>query len=307
MFGFVFQLILGIICIRWETGRQIFECLGKKVETFLIYSRDGASFVFSSELVDKDIFAFAIMPTIFFFSFCISILYYLGAMQWFVLKLGWILQSVVGTTVCESVTAAANIFLGMSESPLLIRPYIKYLTYSEVHSIMTSGFATVSGTVFAAFIAYGAEPSNLITASVMAAPAALCFSKLFYPETEESKTTTSNIQMEKSEDTSVVDAATNGANIAISLVLGIIANLIAFVSFVAFVNGVLTYLGMLVGIEELTLKLIFSKIFMPLAYMLGVAWKDCENVSELIATKMIINEFVAFERLGQMKDLLEVS
>lgn len=163
IFGFIFQFILGIICIRWETGRQIFECLGKKVETFLIFSRDGAAFVFSDYLVDMNIFAFSVMPTIFFFSFCISILYYLGAMQWFITKLGWVLQTVIGTTVCESVTASANIFLGMSESPLLIRPYIKDLTHSEIHSIMTSGFATVSGTVFAAFINYGADPANLIT------------------------------------------------------------------------------------------------------------------------------------------------
>lgn len=156
------------------------------------------------------------MPVIFFFSFSISVLYYWGAMQWIIAKLGWILQSILGTTVCESVAAAGNIFLGMTETPLLIGPYIKvsaemrcvdqqinksffqHLTASEMHAIMCSGFATVSGTVLAAYISYGAEPAHLITSSVMAAPAALCFSKLFYPETEESKTRSDNLQMEKS-------------------------------------------------------------------------------------------------------------
>lgn len=142
----------------------------------------------------------------------------------------------------------------------------------------------------------------------MAAPAALCLSKLVWPETEESKTTTDNIQIEESTDSSVLDAASNGAQIAIGLVLGIVANLIAFVSFVAFLNGLISWFGMLVGFEELSLKWVFRQMFMPLAYMLGVKWEDSGYVSELIATKMIVNEFVAFERLGEFKNqtLLEV-
>lgn len=197
--GVTFQFLLGLFCIRWEVGRSIFSCIGDKVATFLNYSAEGAAFVYGDFIVRKEaVFAFAVLSVIYFFSFFISILYYLGSMQWVVLKLGWILQSILGTTVCESVIAAANIFLGMSESPLLIRPYIKDLTHSEMHSVMTSGFATVSGTVLAAYISFGAQPAHLITASVMAAPAALCFAKLIYPETEESKTRSDNIQMEKS-------------------------------------------------------------------------------------------------------------
>lgn len=160
---------------------------------------EGASFVFGKFLViEENVFAFSALPTIFFFSLCISVLYYLEAMQWVLLKMGWILQSILGTTVCESVNAAGNIFLGMSEGPLIIKPYIKLLTESEIHSIMVSGFATVSGTVLAAYISFGAEAQHLITASVMAAPASLFFSKLIFPETEESKTSSGNIQMEKS-------------------------------------------------------------------------------------------------------------
>ncbi|XP_055535811.1 solute carrier family 28 member 3 [Wyeomyia smithii] len=298
--GVIFQFLLGLFCIRWEVGRSIFSCIGDKVATFLNYSADGAVFVYGEFIVrEAAVFAFAVLSVIYFFSFCISILYYLGAMQWIVLKLGWVLQSILGTTVCESIISAANIFLGMGESPLLIRPYIKDLTYSEIHAIMSSGFATVSGTVLAAYISFGAEPAHLITASVMAAPAALCFAKLIYPETEESKTRSDNIQMEKSTDSSVLDAASNGASIATALVLGIIANLIAFVSFIAFLNGILAWLGTLIGLEDVSLENIFGAIFRPLAFVMGVPWDESYYVGKLIGTKTIINEFVAYQRLGE--------
>lgn len=197
--GFTLQLLLGILCIRWDVGRTVFKCFGDRVVTFLSYALEGSTFVFGKFLVsDQYTFAFATLPTVFYFSFIISILYYLGTMQWLLKNLGWTLQSILGTTVCESINAAGNIFLGQTESPMLIRPYIRYLTHSEIHTIMVSGFATVSGTTLAAYISYGAEPYHLITASVMAAPASLFFSKLFYPETEESMTSSENIKMEKS-------------------------------------------------------------------------------------------------------------
>jgi pyrimidine nucleoside transport protein len=173
--------------------------LSDKTLTFLLYSREGASFVFGNYLVNEtEVFAFSVLPTIFFFSLCISVLYYLGVMQRILMNLGWILQSILGTTVCESINAAGNIVLSMCESPLLIRPYIKSLTNSELHAIMVSGFATASGTAFVAFISFGAEAQHLITASVMAAPASLFVSKLFYPETERTLTSSDNIQLERS-------------------------------------------------------------------------------------------------------------
>lgn len=196
--GITCQFILGVLCIRWSVGRSIFDCIGNKTATFLSFADEGSRFVYGDTIISEGVFAFAILSVIFFFSFFISILYYMGVMQWIVMKLGWVLQQLLGTTVCESVTAAANIFLGMSESPLLIRPYIKILTASEIHSIMVSGFATVSGTVLAAYLSFGASPAHLITSSVMAAPATLAISKLYMPETEESKTTSDNIQLEKS-------------------------------------------------------------------------------------------------------------
>ncbi|XP_055837691.1 solute carrier family 28 member 3 isoform X2 [Episyrphus balteatus] len=296
--GILCQFVLGLVCIRWEVGRKIFECLGNKVATFLKYSEEGSRFVYGERIINDSVFAFATLPVIFFFSFFISILYYLGTMQWIVLKLGWILQEILGTTVCESVNSAANIFLGMSESPLLIRPYIKLLTASEMHSIMVSGFATVSGTVLAAYMSFGASPAHLITSSVMAAPATLAFSKLYLPETEESKTKSSNMQLQKSEDSSLLDAASNGASQAIPIIMGIIANIVAFVAFVSFLNGVVNWLGYLVGLNDIDFEWIFSKIFIPLAWAMGIPWKDCDLIAKVIASKTIINEFVAYERLG---------
>lgn len=142
-------------------GRTVFQWIGDKVAQFLNFSQAGASFVFGDFLVhDKAVFAFAALSSIFFFSSCISVLYYLGCLQWTLLKMGWILQSIMGTTTCESVNAAASIFLAMSESSLIIRPYIKLLTVSETHAIMVSGFATVSGSVLAAFISFGVQPEH---------------------------------------------------------------------------------------------------------------------------------------------------
>ncbi|EDV59430.1 solute carrier family 28 member 3 [Drosophila erecta] len=297
--GITCQFLLGIFCIRWEVGRKIFECIGNKVATFLDYGTDGAEFVFGDFLVKNNVFAFAILPVIFFFSFFISILYYMGTMQWVVVKLGWILQQILGTTVCESVTAAANIFLGMSESPLLIRPYINKLTKSEIHTIMVSGFATVSGTVLAAYLSFGASAAHLITSSVMAAPATLAISKLYMPETEESQTSSDKIELEKSQDSSLLDAASSGASNAVPIVLGIIANIVAFVAFIAFLNGLVSWFGYLVGLEDIDFEWIFSKLFIPLVWAMGVPKQDCDIIAKVVATKTIINEFVAYERLGQ--------
>uniref|UniRef100_A0A182TTA4 Sodium/nucleoside cotransporter n=1 Tax=Anopheles melas TaxID=34690 RepID=A0A182TTA4_9DIPT len=266
--GLFVQALLGLICIRWDVGRAIFSCIGAKVDTFLSYSSVGAGFVYGDALINQyAVFAFAVLSVIYFFSFFISVLYYLGAMQWVVLKLGWILQSLMGTTVCEGIMAAANIFLGMSETPLIIRPYVKDLTHSELHSVMASGFATVSGTVLAAYISFGASPGHLVTANT---------------------------------DSSVVDAACNGASSATSLILGIIANLIAFVSFVAFCNGVLAWLGMLVGVDGVSLEWFCGYIFRPLAFVMGVSWKDSEHVGQVIGIKTVVNEFVAYQRLGEL-------
>ncbi|XP_018369850.1 PREDICTED: solute carrier family 28 member 3 isoform X2 [Trachymyrmex cornetzi] len=300
IWGLILQFILGLITLRWPVGRSIFQCVSAKVATFLNYAKSGSKFVFSEDIVNKGVFAFTVVPVIFFFNFIVQIMCYLGAMQWIIMKLGWILQSIMNTTLCESFVAVANPFIGMSESPLLIKPYLNQLTSSELHAVISSGFSTVSGTVLAAYISFGAKPAHLITASIMSAPTSLAYSKLFYPETEQSLTKSENIKLEKSSESSILDAATNGALAAIPIVLGIIANIVAFVSFIAFLNGILSWFGSLVGYEQLSLEIILAKIFMPLSWIMGVPWEHCEDVGMLIGMKTIVNELVAYQRMGEL-------
>ncbi|KAL7305259.1 hypothetical protein TKK_0002396 [Trichogramma kaykai] len=302
VWGMILQFAFGLFTIRWSVGRIIFKCMSDKVATFLDFAHAGASFIYSEQLVNQGIFAFSALPVIFFCSFFVQVLYYWGIMQVVITKIGWLLHIVMGTTVCESMNSAANTFIGMTESPLLIKPYLNSLTGSEIHAIMCSGFATVSGTVLAAYIKFGANPAHLVTASLMSAPAALCFSKLFYPETEKSATTFKNIKLEKSQDTSVIDAATKGALAAIPLVLGIIANIIAFVSATAFLNAVLAWFSSLVGYEGITFEWVLSKVFMPLSWLMGVPWSECEDVGHLIGLKTVVNEFIAYQKLGELKE-----
>ncbi|KAH8320784.1 hypothetical protein KR067_009970 [Drosophila pandora] len=298
--GILAQLLLAILCLRWEFGRAVFQCMGEKVTTFLSFARFGARFVYGDRIVDEFVFAFAILAVVFFFSVVTSILYYLGWMQAFLGVLGSLLQSTVGTTTCESVNAVGNIFLGMSESPLMIRPYINVLTVSELHSICVCGYATVAGSVLGAFVSFGANPAYLIAASVMAAPSALAFSKLFYPETEESQTRADNIKLSKSEDQSILDAAASGAQNAMLIVLGIVANIIAFLAIVFFFNAVVQWIFELLDISDVTLLVILSKMFWPVAFIMGVPLKDCSIIGLVIAEKSLINEFVGYKHLGEL-------
>ncbi|CAG5053190.1 unnamed protein product [Parnassius apollo] len=300
--GLLLQFIFGLLFIRWSSGRLALQCFSDKVATFLSYGVDGATFVFGELLVRTEgVFAFSTLPVIFFFSMLVEVLFFWGALQWFCLKLGHMLRVATSTTVCESVIAVANVFLGQSESVLIIKPYLSVLTPSEIHVVMASGFATVSGTILAAYIAFGAEPAHLVTASVMSAPAALCFAKLVLPETRRSLTTVHNIQPVQTEDQSTLSAATRGATNGISLILNIIANLVAFVAFIAFVNGVLSYCGGLLGNPDINLEWIFGKIFIPLCWLMGVPWEECEHVGSLVGLKTVVNEFVAYQRMGEMK------
>lgn len=303
--GVSLQFVLGLLILRWPLGREVFECMSDKVATFLNFTSAGSSFVFGDLATEEpSIFAFATLPVILFFSFCIQILYYYGAMQTIVIKLGWFLQVTIGTTACESVNAAANIFLGMTEAPLLIKPFIPDMTKSELHAVLTGGFATIAGSVLAAYISFGVDPVHLISASVMNAPAALALSKLFYPETEESKTNADNIKIEKGKEANMLHAATVGVTNAIPLVVNIGANLVAFMAFIEMINHVFDWSCTMVGFEQDTCSLesLFGVIFMPLAWVMGVEWDKCDEVGELVGLKITVNEFVAYSKLADMRD-----
>lgn len=224
LWGLSLQFSLGMFVLRTQFGRDLFNVFGDKITTFLNYTNHGSSFIFGylvtgvfdnkisipiynetlnetivlqfSLPIQAGIFAFKMLPVILFFSFFISILYYYGVMQALVVKAGWLLQVIIGTTAAESLNAAANIFLGMTEAPLVIKPYVPMMTKSELFAVMTGGFATIAGSVMAAYINFGVNASHLLTASVMAAPSALGYSKLFYPETEVSKTKAGEMNLE---------------------------------------------------------------------------------------------------------------
>ncbi|XP_050738242.1 sodium/nucleoside cotransporter 1-like [Eriocheir sinensis] len=301
--GMGLQFILGLMILRWPLGKAVFQCAGDKVSAFLAFTDAGSGFVFGKLVSEQHIFAFQVLSVILFFSFFIQILYYYGAMQWVVLKLGWLLQVSIGTTACESVNAAANIFLGQTEAPLLIKPYIPLMTKSELHAVMTGGFATIAGSVLAAYISFGVDASHLLSASVMSAPAALAYAKLFYPETKQSKTSFKDIQIVKGDEANWLHAAMVGVTNAIPLVANIAANLIAFYAFIAFCSSIFDWGCTLAGAEAgvCSLESLFGWIFMPLAWVMGVDWVECDLVGELIGLKTIVNEFVAYAKLSEMK------
>uniref|UniRef100_A0A8C5GRR8 Sodium/nucleoside cotransporter n=1 Tax=Gouania willdenowi TaxID=441366 RepID=A0A8C5GRR8_GOUWI len=299
--GLGLQFCIGLFVIRTQPGFIAFEWLGKQVQTFLNYTIAGSSFVFGPELTAK-VFAFQALPIVVFFSSVMSILYFLGVMQWLILKISWVMQITMGTSATETLSVAGNIFVGQTEAPLLIRPYLQDMTKSEIHAVMVGGFATIAGSVMGAFISFGIDPSSLISASVMAAPCALALSKLSYPETEESAfTSEKNIKVACGYEQNILEAASNGASASIGLVANIAANLIAFLAILEFINNALSWFGGMVGFPEITFELLCSYVFMPVAFMMGIPYDESFTVAELIGTKLFLNEFVAYEKLATLK------
>ncbi|XP_048451153.1 solute carrier family 28 member 3-like isoform X7 [Rhincodon typus] len=265
------QLISVIGLLLFILFLFIFSKRPKKI--FLNYADAGSKFLFGATYTDH------------FFAF----------------KIGWIMQISMDTSPTESLVAAGNIFVGQAESPLLIRPYISDLTKSEIHSVMTSGFATIAGSVLGAYVSFGIPAAHLLTASVMSAPAALAVAKLFWPEEEVPKITTkTNLKLDKGEAKNIIEAACLGAFASIGLVANIAVNLIAFLALLAFLNAVLSWLGNMFDEPRLSFELICSYVFMPLAFIMGIDWNDSFMVGELLGVKTFFNEFVAYEKLSSL-------
>ena len=291
--GLGLQFILAIFILKTPFGLAIFEWLGNTVKTFLDYSDVGAKFVFG-ETFQEHFIAFKVLPTIIFFASFIAILYHYGILPRVVGMISWIMMRTMKTSGAETLSCASNIFVGCTEAPLMIKPYIKSLTLSELHAIMTGGFATIAGGVMAAYIAMGISPTHLISASVMSAPAALAISKIMYPETNKSETKGEEILEIKSPYTNAIDAATNGALEGLKLSLNVGAMLIAILGLVALINGILGAIGQPLGLSCLSLELIFSYLLAPVAWLMGVPWQDCLQVGILLGKKTILNEFIAY-------------
>ncbi|NXG86284.1 S28A1 protein, partial [Stercorarius parasiticus] len=299
--GLGLEFLFGLFVLRTSPGVQAFQWLGDQIQYFLSYTTAGSSFVFGNTLIEE-VFAFQTLPIVVFFSCVMSILYYLGVMQWLIVKISWLLQVSMGTTPTETLSVAGNIFVGQTEAPLLIRPYLADMTRSEIHAVMTGGFSTIAGSVMGAYISFGIDAASLIAASVMAAPCALAMSKLVYPEVEESKFKgKASIRLSSGEEQNILEAASNGAAASVGLVANIAANLIAFLAVLEFINAALRWLGEMVDIEGLSFQVICSYVLMPVAFLMGADWADSPLVAELLGIKIFLNEFVAYQQLATYK------
>uniref|UniRef100_A0A8C6TKW8 Sodium/nucleoside cotransporter n=1 Tax=Neogobius melanostomus TaxID=47308 RepID=A0A8C6TKW8_9GOBI len=282
--GLGLQFCIGLFVIRTQPGFAAFEWLGEQVKIFLDYTKAGSRFVFGDLI---DIFAFQALPIIVFFSSVMSILYFLGVMQWLILKISWVLQITMGTSPTETLSVAGNIFVGQVQSYSLRFRTLSYPCRNDW------GFATIAGSVMGAFISFGIDASALIAASVMAAPCALAFSKLSFPETEKSVSKSKqNIKMDCGDEGNILEAASNGASASIGLCANIAANLIAFLAILEFINKSFSWFGGM---------LICSYVFMPVAFMMGIPYKESFTVAELLGTKLFLNEFVAYEKLSALR------
>ncbi|XP_046373166.2 solute carrier family 28 member 3-like isoform X2 [Haliotis rufescens] len=299
--GFTLQFYFAVLILKWDIGYRVFYFLGKEIQKFLAFTDFGSKFVFGDKYTDH-IFAMKVLPVIIFFSCFISILYYLGTMQFIIGNIAFVMKSLLGTTAAESLCAAGNIFVGQTEAPILIRPYLNVMTRSELHAVMVGGFATIAGSVLAAYVSFGVPAEHLLCASVMNAPCALAVSKLLHPETETSKLEDiDDLEQEDNDNKprNFLEAAAAGASTSICLVANITANLIAFLALLAFVNAVLSWFGAFVCFPQLSFEKICSYVFMPVAYLMGVEWKDAGVVGELVGIKTFLNEFVAYKELAK--------
>ncbi|MGG6293588.1 NupC/NupG family nucleoside CNT transporter [Leptolyngbya sp. AN02str] len=299
LWGLALQLIFALLILRTSIGLAIFQWLGGVVTAFLDFSDAGASFVFGENFRDF-FFAFKVLPTIVFFSAFISMLYFFGILQKVVQGVAWLMIRTMKTSGAESLSAAGNIFVGQSEAPLLIKPYVSTMTMSELHAVMTGGFATIAGGVLAAYVSFGVPAEHLIAASVMSAPAALAISKIMFPETEESPTR-GQVKLEVEQTSvNVVDAIATGAIDGLRLALNVGAMIIAFLGLLAVLNALLGWVGGLFGLPTLSLELILSYLLAPVAWLMGIPWADCGQVGTLLGKKTILNEFIAYLDLQQL-------
>ena len=316
IWGLGLQVLFALIVLKTPFGIQTFAWLGDRIQRLLAFSIEGSRFVFGplgdaaiwSQVMTGAlgeaggqyavIFAFQILPTIIFIAALFAILYYIGVMQHIVRLFAVVMNKVMGASGAESLNVAASIFMGQTEAPLTIRPFLARMTQSELMTVMTSGMAHISGGIMAAYIAFGIQAEHLLTAVIMTAPGTLMMAKMFVPETETPETRgTVKLDIEKT-DVNVIDAAGRGTAEGLHLAMNVGAMLISFVSIIFLINGILGKFG-------LSLQMIFGWVFAPVAWSLGVPWQDADEIGNLLGTRMVLNEFIAFAELGRIKDTLD--
>lgn len=297
------QAVLAALILYLDAGRAAIDWMSTGVMAVIGYSRDGINMLFGPLAdVDKIGFSFAIhvLPIIIFFSALMSVLYHLRIMEWMVKLVGGALHKIIGTGAIESMNAAANIFVGQTEAPLVVKPYLKNLSEPQMFAVMCSGVASIAGTVLAGYVLMGAQIEYLLAAAFMAAPGGLLMAKILMPDDEiASSGAPDKLIMEPSHHKNVILAAASGTTDGLRLAANIGAMLIAFVALIALFNGLVGGVFSLFGIEGITLQLILGKIFQPLMYLLSVPWAEAEAAGALFGEKIILNEFIAFSHLNE--------
>lgn len=314
LWGIGLQWLLAFLVLSDPRGASFLNWLGKVVEKVLACSEAGAAFVFGEKAINPGgpigfVFAFRVLPTVIFMSSLFAVLYKLGVMQAVVAKIAWVMKRLMGISGAESLNVAASLFLGQTEAPLTIRPFLPKLTQSELLTVMASGMAHVSGGMMGAYFAYGIEPQHILAAVIMTAPGTILISKMLIPETESPETLGFIKVDETSHDANILDAASRGTREGLGLSLNIAAMLISFISLIALTNLLLGLVGsslnQYAGTQiTLSLQSIVGVLLSPVAWLMGVPWGEATQVGSLLGTRTILNELIAYEGLGKIKDAI---
>ena len=310
LWGLGLQIILGIIVLRVPAGQIVFQTLGHGAKHLLDFSYYGSSFVFG-ELGKSDsnlglIFAFQVLPTIIFIAAFFAVLYHIGVMQIIIRAAAWVMTRIMGASGAESLNVAASIFMGQTEAPLTIRPFLPKLTKSELMVVMTSGMAHISGGMMAAYIHVGgADPTALLTAVIMTAPGTLLIAKMLVPETEQ-PLTAGRVEMPQAEkESNVLGAIARGTVDGLHLALNVGAMLVVFLALLALLNAMMGWIHIHISWFPYSLQEILGWLFAPVAWLIGIPWHDAPRIGDLLGLRMVTNEFVAFSQLGPMKGSLD--
>ncbi|KGQ71425.1 nucleoside transporter NupC [Chelonobacter oris] len=296
------QIGIGALILYVEAGQKVLLSAAEGVQRVIDYGKEGTAFLFGGLVSDKMfevfggggfVFALHVLPAIVFFASLISVLYYIGVMQWVIKIIGGFLQLVLKTSKTESMSAAANIFVGQTEAPLIVKPYIARMTESELFAIMCGGLASVAGSVMIGYAQMGVPLPYLIAASFMAAPGGLLFAKILIPQTENPHDDIDRDGLDE-KPANVLDAAAAGASSGLQLALNVGAMLLAFVALIALLNGIIGGIGGWFGNPDLTLQMLLGYVFQPLAFIIGVPWSEANIAGSMIGQKLVINEFVAY-------------
>lgn len=306
LFALLIQVSFGFIVLKWNFGRKVFLAVTDVIQKIIDTSGEGIDFLFGGILNVEGVgvvFAFNVLTVIIFFSSLIAVLFHLGIMQMLTNFVGGLLSKLLKTSKPESLSAAANIFMGITEAPLVVKPFLKKMTNSELFAVMTGGTASVAGSVLIGYSLLGVPLEYLLAAAFMAAPAGLLMAKIIIPETEEVSHEELETETEK-EHINIVDAASSGAVTGLQLALNIGAILLAFISLIALVNLLLTWVTSAVGVGDITLQQIFGYILAPLAWVIGIPWEEAVMAGGFIGEKFVLNEFVAFSSFADSMDML---